>query len=116
MKRVIVLFTLLIMVSFVFGQKTTDISPSKLPKATTDYIKENLPGAKIVRAVKADDKGVITYNVGIDVKGHKHLLVFDKDGKFLKKGDNLINSGGTKPKTSPTPAKPTTPPPSDTKK
>ena len=116
MKKIILLIALIFIASGLNAQKLTEMNVSKLPKATTDYIKENLPGAKIVRAVKADDKGVITYNVGIDIKGRKHMLVFDKDGKFLKKGDDLVKSDVAKPKTSPAPAKPATPPPSDTKK
>jgi len=51
-----------------------------------------MPGASIFKAVKLDDKGTLTYNVAIDVHGRKHILVFNKTGKFLKKGDDLVNS------------------------
>ena len=90
--------------TLIFAQKSTEIPASKLPKATTDYIKDNLPGTKIDKAFKVEDKGVVTYNVNVDVKGKKHLFIFDKDGKFLKKGDDLIQSGGA-PKTTTPPAK-----------
>ena len=98
MKTVLITCAALLISGFLFAQKTTDIPVAKLPKAATDYIKENLPGTTITKATKVEDKGVITYNVSIDVKGRKHILVFDKDGKFLKKGDDLIQSSAPKNK------------------
>lgn len=92
MKKILITLAVLLLSTFLFAQKTTEIPTSKLPKATTDYITDNLPGATITKAAKVEDKGVVTYNADIDVKGHKHLLIFDKDGKFLKKGDALIDS------------------------
>ena len=108
MKKILITFAIILISTVLFAQKTTEIPVSKLPKATTDYITDNLPGAKIVKAAKVEEKGVITYNVGIDVKGKKHLLIFDKDGKFLRKGDELINSNAPKDKPAAKPAqKPT---------
>ena len=99
MKKITILLAILLISVCVYAQKTTVIQASKLPQATTDYISDNLPGAKITKASKVEDKGVLTYSVDIEVKGHKHVLIFDKDGKFLKKGDALIDS--TTPKTAP---------------
>lgn len=99
MKKITILFAAILISASVFAQKSTVIQTSKLPKAATDYISDNLPGAKITKASKVEDKGVLTYSVDIDVKGHKHVLIFDKDGKFLKKGDALIDS--TTPKSTP---------------
>jgi hypothetical protein len=84
MKKITILLAVLLISACAFAQKATEIQVSKLPKATTDYISDNLPGAKITKASKVEDKGVLTYSVDIDVKGHKHVLIFDKDGKFLK--------------------------------
>ncbi len=95
--------------TLLFAQKQTEIKASQLPKATTDYITSNLPGTTIFRAVKADDKGTITYNVAVDVKGRKHIFVFDKDGNFLKKGDNLVQDA--KPATTTTDPKNAAKPP-----
>jgi hypothetical protein len=92
MKKTLITIIVLLISTLLFAQKTTEIPVGKLPKATTDYINDNLPGATITKAAKVEDKGVVTYNVGIDIKGRKHLFIFDKDGKFLKKGDELINS------------------------
>jgi hypothetical protein len=104
MRKIILIFATILFSTVIFAQKSTEIPAAKLPKATTDYLKDNLPGTKIDKAFKVEDKGVITYNVNVDVKGKKHLFIFDKDGKFLKKGDDLIQSGGA-PKTATPPAK-----------
>jgi hypothetical protein len=106
MKKTILFISAMLFSVYIFAQKSTEIAASKLPQATTDYIKDNLPGTKIDKAYKVEDKGVVTYNVTIDVKGKKHLLIFDKDGKFLKKGDDLIKSGDAT-KTATPPAKQT---------
>jgi hypothetical protein len=104
MKKLLITLAAIIISTTAFAQKkTTEVAVAKLPKATTDYIKDNLPGASITKAYKIEEKGDITYDVGIDVKGRKHQLIFDKDGKFLKKGDALIETSapkvipGTKP-------------------
>ena len=80
------------------AQTITDITVSQLPKATKDYISQNMPGGKITRAVKIDDKGTLKYGAQIETGGRKHILIFDKGGNFLQKGDNLKgNNTGTTP-------------------
>ena len=49
---------------------------------------------------------MITYNVVVNKGSDKRLLVFDKDGKFMKKGDEatketLKSAPDSKPKTQP---------------
>lgn len=84
----IALFTFAVLFSTLLSaQKLTEIQSKDLPKATTDYIATNMPGSTVFKAVKAEDKGVITYNVAIDLKGRKHIMIFDKEGNFLKKGE-----------------------------
>lgn len=99
-KFIILLFAFSILL---VAQKMTDIKSSQLPKASLDYIQKNLPGAKIVRAAKIEQKGSINYNVVIEKDAKKHVLVFDKDGRFLKKSDDMVGSqpkSKTKTKTS----------------
>jgi hypothetical protein len=113
MKRIFLFLTVIMISGATFAQKTTEIQASKLPKATTKYIADNLPGSTITKAAKVEDQGVLTYNVTVDVKGKKHLFIFDKDGKFLKKGGELINSYAPKDKAG---AKPAEKPAGDQKK
>jgi hypothetical protein len=92
MKKILITLTAVLFSTILFAQKTAEIPVSKLPKAATNYITDNLPGTKIVKAAKIDDKGVITYSATVDVKGKNHVFIFDKDGKFLKKGDDLVGA------------------------
>jgi hypothetical protein len=90
MKKIIISLAAIMMTTIMFAQKSTDIPVSKLPKAATEYLTNNLPGTTITKAAKIEDKGEITYSATVDVKGKKHLFIFDKEGKFLKKGDDLV--------------------------
>jgi hypothetical protein len=94
MKRMII-FVLCLLIAAVAGAQTiTDISMSQLPKATRDYIAENMPNANITRTVKIDDKGITKYGVVFESNGRKRALIFDKDGKFLTKAENLEQATG----------------------
>ena len=92
MKRIFFLLLVTLFTTSLFAQKTTEIKTKDLPKATTDWIKTNMPPAVIQKSVKLDDKGTITYNVLVSSAGRNHILVFDKDGKYLQKGDNLYKN------------------------
>ena len=89
-----------------FSQKMTEVKSSELPKTITKYIDDNVSGAKVLKAVKIENKGTVKYNVAIDHKNRKYVYVFDKNGKFLKKGDDvnapsnkvIINKGSEKSK------------------
>jgi len=89
------------------SQTITELKQSQLPKATQDYIKTNLKGATISKCAKMEDKGVIKYAVAFDMKGRKHIVIFDKNGNFLEKGDKMWESTkkDTKSATSPPPKK-----------
>jgi hypothetical protein len=83
----------------VYGQKITEVKTKDLPKTILKYINKSVQGATVFKSVKLEDKGVKTYNVAIDVHGRKQILVFDKSGKFLRKGDEQaghINKNGAK--------------------
>ena len=77
------------MVVFAQNQKTTELKPSQLPKETTKWITENIPGGTITRAGKIEENGVLSYAAVVENKGQKHAYLFDKDGKFTGKGDHL---------------------------
>jgi hypothetical protein len=104
---------MLIMIAAMFSvavsaqdKKTTEIKPGELPKAVSEYVAKNLGGGTIVRAGKIDEKGVISYAAVVETGGQKRAFIFDKDGKFVGKADNIAK-----------PAAPTAKPPvkSDTK-
>lgn len=76
----------------IFAQNgnVTEIKTTELPKETAKWVSENIPGGKIVRAGKIDDKGTISYAAVVESSGQKHSYLFDKNGKFTGKGDNLM--------------------------
>jgi hypothetical protein len=88
MKNILLAIIVITCFSVVLAQTMTEVKAKDLPRAIEKYINDNLPGGKIYKAVKVYDKGVMTYNVAIDLKGHKYVYIFNKDGKFLKKGDD----------------------------
>jgi uncharacterized protein YxeA len=89
-------FVLLILALFIgilgTSQTVTELKQSQLPKATQDYIKNSLKGATITKCAKMEDKGVVKYAVAFDMKGRKHIVIFDKNGNFLEKGDKIWES------------------------
>lgn len=75
-------------------KKMSEIKTSQLPKGVASWVSKNIPGGEITRAGTVVEKNVTTYVAVIESKGRKHSYLFDKDGKFLGKGDNLMQSQG----------------------
>jgi hypothetical protein len=92
MKQTIFLVLVLFFATVVFSQekKMTELKTSDLPKGVTTWVNDNIPGGKITKAGKIEEKGVVSYAVAVESKGRKHSYLFDKDGKFSGKGDNLF--------------------------
>lgn len=87
MKRIMLLIVVALFATAVFAQTKTELKPTELSKQITDWMTTNVKTFSITKAFKVDSKGVITYDV-IATKGtDKRVFVFDKDGKFVKKGD-----------------------------
>ena len=102
MKRIILMTVVALFTTAVFAQTKTELKPSELSKSITDYVKQNMKTFSIVKAFKVDSKEVITYDVVVAKGAEKHILVFDKDGKFVKEGDqetraNIKNAKEHKP-------------------
>jgi hypothetical protein len=103
MKKVITICSAIVLAIVVFAQTQTEIKVDQLPKKVSEYVQKNMPGAKTERAMKEDNKGVINYYALVSLGGQNHILVFDKDGNFLKKGDNIFKESQKQnpPKTKP---------------
>jgi hypothetical protein len=109
MKKVMLIALLFVFAVAGYSQdrKMTEIKASDLPKGVTTWVNSNLPGGKITRAGKIEEKGTISYAAVVEAKGSKHSYIFDKDGKFVGKGDNVsaapkpASTGTTGPKTAP---------------
>jgi hypothetical protein len=99
MKKTIVIAFALLFSVFVSAQdkKQSEIKVSELPKGVSSWVASNMPGGKITRAGKMVENGTTTYAAVVEAKGSKHSYLFDKDGKFVGKGDRSMNSQGKAP-------------------
>lgn len=65
----------------------TPVQVKDLLKAITDNITKDYPGYAIKAAFKIVEKDLVTYEVVIEKGTVKEKLYYDKDGKFLHKGN-----------------------------
>lgn len=56
-----------------------------LPKAITDNVAKNHTGFTIKEAHKVTENNIVSYNVLINKGNTSETLVYDKDGKYLRK-------------------------------
>lgn len=96
MKKIIFVLIATLSIACLFAQdrKMSEIKPADLPKETAKWVTANIPGGSIVRAGKIEEKGTVNYVAVVENKGQKRSYIFDKEGKFVGKGDNLLKSAG----------------------
>lgn len=82
---------------FLFSQDYVEIKTSDLPKGVHEYVTSNMPGGVIARAVSGTEQGQTVYAAVIEFRGNKRVMVFDKEGSFLRKADNLSSSASESP-------------------
>ena len=85
MKKILLVFTLVLFSAFIFAQTKTELKTSELQKPISDYISNNFTGYTIVKAFKVDAKGIIMFDICISKDKIHEKLFFDKDGKFVRK-------------------------------
>jgi uncharacterized protein involved in high-affinity Fe2+ transport len=85
--KMIVVFSLFFLV--LSAQKYQEVHKQDLPRKIDSYIRSNQKDATFFKAVKQEEKGITTYDVALDIHGKKQILVFDKNGKYVRKGDKL---------------------------
>jgi len=97
MKKLFAIMVLMMTVLAVNAQRTT-VKVSDLPKALIDNVAKDYAGFTIKEATKVVANNVTNYEVLI-VKGTtQETLLYDKDGKFVKK---IVKQTGTTGKQSP---------------
>jgi hypothetical protein len=89
MKKVFLMLLIGLFVSFVYGQTKTEVKSTDLKKEISDNVAKDFTSYKIEKSFKSDAGGVITYEVMISNAKEKKTLVYDKDGKFVKKIEPL---------------------------
>jgi hypothetical protein len=105
MKKLLFIMTLIMAVLVANAQITkAPVKASDLPKAITENITKNYAGYTIKEATKVTENKVVTYDVMIHKGTEMETLVYDKDGKFLRKMPPPA-APAAKPATTPAPAK-----------
>lgn len=66
-------------------QKPNIIKEADLLPAIKENIKKDYADFKFSRAIKNDVKGLVTYEIHVRKDASSLVLVYDKDGKFIKK-------------------------------
>lgn len=61
------------------------VKAADLPKAITENVAKNYTGFTIKEATKVTENNVVSYDVMINKGTTSETLVYDKDGKFLRK-------------------------------
>jgi len=85
MKKILLVAIFGLAVLFVNAQTKTEVKVADLNKAITENVAKDHVGFTIEKAFKMENNSVVTYEVKI-VKGtEESTLLYDNDGKFIKK-------------------------------
>jgi hypothetical protein len=86
MKKLLFIVTFMVAAMAVNAQVThVMVKAADLPKAITENVAKNYAGFNIKEAQKVTENNIISYNVMINKGSMSETLVYDKDGKFLRK-------------------------------
>jgi hypothetical protein len=86
MKRITLILVFSLAIIAVNAQITrVAVKTSDLPKAISDNVTKAYAGYTIKDAVKVTDNKVVTFDVVIARGASTETLIYDKDGKFLRK-------------------------------
>ena len=85
MKKLFLVAVFGLAVLFVNAQTRTEIKVADLNKAITENIAKEHAGFVVKNAYKLETNGVATFEVKVEKGTEIEMLVYDKDGKFIKK-------------------------------
>ena len=84
MKKIVFLFAFVMSMVALNAQTRTSVKVNDLPKAITENLSSQHQGWIASEAFKVDTKGAMTYEVLAKKGTSETMLVYDKDGKYLK--------------------------------
>jgi hypothetical protein len=85
MKKIIIFSIFFFLSVIAFSQTKTELQVAELQKPIKEHIEKNFDGFSIGKIFKVDAKGTITYDVCVAKGTTYEKLIYDKEGKFLKK-------------------------------
>ncbi len=91
MKKIALSLFIFLTPFFLVAQDYEEIKISQLPKGVTTYVEKNMPGGTIVRAAKGVENGQDLYAAVIEIRGDKRIMIFDKDGNFVRRAKSLTS-------------------------
>lgn len=83
----------------------TPVKVADLQKAITDNVAKDYAGFTVKEATSVTTNNVVTYDVVITKGTTTETLVYDKDGKFVKKMTQKVVAPAPKPAATPAPKK-----------
>jgi hypothetical protein len=84
MKKIVFMLAFVMSMVAMNAQTRTAVKVNDLPKAITENLSSQHQGWTASEAFKIDTKGVMTYEVLAKKGSSETMLVYDKDGKYLK--------------------------------
>jgi hypothetical protein len=84
MKKIVFMLAFVMSMVAMNAQTRTSVKVNDLPKAITENLTTAHQGWTAAEAFKVDTKGVMTYEVLAKKGTSETMLVYDKDGKYLK--------------------------------
>lgn len=87
--------------ALVINAQRTPVKVADLQKSITDNIAKDYAGFTVKDATKIVDKNVISYEVIVAKGTTQETLLYDKDGKFLKKMELKAGTVAAKPAAKP---------------
>ena len=97
MKNILSLAIAVLFPIILFSQDYEEIKAKELPKGVHEYLTKNMPGATIARAARGIEQGQTIYAAVIEVGTDKRVMIFDKDGAFLRKANSLSSTSTDPP-------------------
>jgi hypothetical protein len=85
MKKIMLMLVMAVAVLSVNAQTRTAVKTSDLQSSITNTIAKDYVGSTIKHATKVEANGVATYEVVVAKGTTESTLIFDKDGKFIRK-------------------------------
>jgi hypothetical protein len=101
MKKLLFVIALVAGISAANAQNRTSLKVADLPKAISENIAAEHKGYTVQDAYKVDTKGIISYEVLAKSAASRVILVYDKDGKYMKM-EPQANAGETASKSTTT--------------
>jgi hypothetical protein len=84
MKKIVFMLAFVMSMVAMNAQTRTAVKVNDLPKAITENLSSQHQGWTASEAFKIETKGVMTYEVLAKKGSSETMLVYDKDGKYLK--------------------------------